>query len=72
MGYKAEKLGKKLILAGRFYPSTQHGSNCGHVKTGDEKITLSENQNMIPNTMNMFDISVVMKMTVTTMRCSTY
>ena len=27
----------------RFYPSTQRCSNCGHVKTGDEKITLSGN-----------------------------
>jgi len=44
MEYKAEKFGKTLILADRFYPSTQRCSNCGHVKTGDEKITLSGNQ----------------------------
>ena len=44
MEYKAEKFGKMLILADRFYPSTQRCSNCGHVKTGDEKITLSGNQ----------------------------
>ena len=43
MEYKAEKFGKTLILADRFYPSTQRCSNCGHVKTGDEKITLSGN-----------------------------
>ena len=44
MEYKAEKFGKTLILADRFYPSTQRCSSCGHVKTGDEKITLSGNQ----------------------------
>ena len=44
MEYKAEKFGKTLIIANRFYPSTQRCSNCGHVKTGDEKITLSGNR----------------------------
>ena len=44
MEYKAEKFEKTLILADRFYPSTQRCSNCGHIKTGDEKITLSGNQ----------------------------
>ena len=43
MEYKAEKFGKELILADRFYPSTQKCSNCGHVKTGDDKITLRGN-----------------------------
>jgi len=43
MEYKAEKFGKTLIIADRFYPSTQRCSSCGHVKTGDEKITLSGN-----------------------------
>ena len=44
MEYKVKKFGKTLIIADRFYPSTQRCSNCGHVKTGDEKITLSGNQ----------------------------
>lgn len=44
MEYKAEKFEKTLIIADRFYPSTQRCSNCGYVKTGDEKITLSGNQ----------------------------
>ena len=43
MEYKAEKFGKILIIADRYYPSTQRCSNCGHVKTGDDKITLSGN-----------------------------
>ena len=43
MEYKSEKFGKTLIVADRFYPSTQRCSVCGHVKTGDEKITLSGN-----------------------------
>lgn len=41
--YKCKWYGKKLILANRFYPSTQRCSQCGHVKTGDEKITLAGN-----------------------------
>ena len=44
MEYKAEKFGKTLILADRFYSSTQRCSDCGYVKTGDEKITLSGNK----------------------------
>ena len=43
MEYKAIKFDKTLIIADQFYPSTQRCSNCGHVKTGDEKITLSGN-----------------------------
>ena len=44
MEYKAEKFGKELIVADRYYPSTQRCSNCGHVKTGDEKIGLDGNK----------------------------
>ena len=44
MEYKAEKFDKKLIIADRYYPSTQRCSNCGHVKTGDEKIGLQGNK----------------------------
>lgn len=44
MEYKAEKFGKTLIIADKYYPSTQRCSSCGFVKTGDEKITLSGNQ----------------------------
>lgn len=44
MEYKSEKFGKTLIIADRFYPSTQRCSNCGHIKTGDEKITLNGNK----------------------------
>ena len=43
MEYKADKFDKKLILADRYYPSTQRCSNCGHIKTGDDKITLRGN-----------------------------
>ena len=42
--YKCSWYGRKLILADRFYPSTQRCSQCGHIKTGDDKITLSGNQ----------------------------
>ena len=44
MEYKAVKFNKQLVIADRFYPSTQRCSCCGHVKTGDDKITLYGNQ----------------------------
>ena len=44
MEYKARKFGKTLIIADRFYPSTQRCSSCGFVKTGDDKITLNGNR----------------------------
>ena len=44
MEYKAEKFEKQLVIADKYYPSTQRCSACGHVKTGDEKITLAGNQ----------------------------
>ena len=44
MEYKAEKFEKTLIVADRFYPSTQRCSACEYIKTGDDKITLSGNQ----------------------------
>ena len=44
MEYKAQKFDKTLIIADRYYPSTQKCSNCRHVKTGDDKITLSGNK----------------------------
>ena len=44
MEYKAIKFGKELIMADRYYPSTQKCSNCGHVKRGDDKIALSGNK----------------------------
>lgn len=44
MEYKAEKFDKELVLADRYYPSTQRCSNCGYVKTGDEKIGLDGNK----------------------------
>ena len=43
MEYKSHKFGKTLIIADRFYPSTQRCSSCGVVKTGNDKITLSGN-----------------------------
>lgn len=41
--YKCDWYGKRLVLADRFYPSTQRCSECGNVKHGDDKITLSGN-----------------------------
>ena len=37
---KAEEYNVEFILADRFFPSTQTCSECGHVKTGDEKLFL--------------------------------
>ena len=44
MEYKAVKFNKQLVIADRFYPSTQRCSCCGHVKTGEDKITLHGNK----------------------------
>lgn len=44
MEYKAIKFDKKLIIADKFYPSTQRCSSCGFVKTGEDKITLEGNK----------------------------
>ena len=43
MEYKAKKFNKQLIIADRYYPSTQRCSQCGHIKKGDDKITLTGN-----------------------------
>ena len=43
MEYKAIKFNKQLIIADRYYPSTQRCSHCGHIKQGDDKITLTGN-----------------------------
>ena len=43
MEYKAKKFNKQLIVANRYYPSTQRCSSCGHIKQGDDKITLTGN-----------------------------
>ncbi|OXS49136.1 transposase [Ligilactobacillus agilis] len=42
--YKCEWYGKELILADRYYPSTQRCSTCGHVKTGEDKVGLDGNK----------------------------
>ena len=44
MEYKSQKFGKTLIVADRYYPSTQRCSSCGFVKSGEDKITLSGNE----------------------------
>ena len=43
MEYKAKKFNKQLIIADRYYASTQRCAQCGHVKKGDDKITLTGN-----------------------------
>ena len=43
MEYKAIKFDKELIIADKYYPSTQRCSCCGYIKTGDDKITLAGN-----------------------------
>ncbi|MFR0586020.1 RNA-guided endonuclease InsQ/TnpB family protein [Lactobacillus porci] len=42
--YKCKSAGVKLVIANRFYPSTQRCAVCGNVKKDDEKITLSGNK----------------------------
>ena len=43
LSYKCDWYGKKLILADRYYPSTQRCSKCGHIKNGEEKVGLNGN-----------------------------
>lgn len=42
--YKCEWYVKALLVADRFYPSTQRCSVCGHIKQGDDEITLAGNK----------------------------
>lgn len=42
--YKCNWYKRTLILANRFYPSTQRCAYCGMVKKGDDKITLNGNK----------------------------
>lgn len=42
--YKCVWYGKRLVIADRFYPSTQRCSVCGHIKQGDDKVTLAGNK----------------------------
>lgn len=41
--YKCKWYGKTLVTADKYYPSTQRCSECGNVKTGDDRITLAGN-----------------------------
>ncbi len=43
LSYKCDWYGKELILADHQYPSTQRCSKCGHIKVGNDKITLQGN-----------------------------
>ena len=42
LAYKLGWVGKTAIVADRWFPSTQKCSNCGAVKTGADKLTLSQ------------------------------
>jgi len=40
--YKAPAHGGSVIVADRFFPSTQRCSHCGNIKTGDDKLVLGD------------------------------
>ena len=42
--YKAKLFGRELVIADKFYPSTQACPRCGMAKAGDNKITLAGNE----------------------------
>ncbi len=44
MQYKCTWHGVKLVMADRFYPSTQRCSKCGFIKIGADKVSLAGNQ----------------------------
>ena len=41
---KCNWYGKKVVLADKYYPSTQRCSKCGFVKTGEDKVGLNGNE----------------------------
>jgi len=49
LSYKCELYDISLILADRFYPSTQTCSKCGHRRTGNDKLTLSDRIYVCPS-----------------------
>ena len=42
--YKADWYGKEIVLADQYYPSTQRCSECGYIKTGEDKVGLNGNR----------------------------
>jgi len=42
MLYKTAALDGQIVVADRFFPSTQRCSRCGNIKTGDERVVLGE------------------------------
>lgn len=38
---KSRRFDSQLIIANKYYPSTQRCSSCGHIKTGEDKLGLS-------------------------------
>lgn len=42
--YKCNWYGKKVVLADKYYPSTQRCSKCGFIKAGEDKVGLNGNQ----------------------------
>lgn len=43
LAYKCDWHGRELVLADKYYPSTQRCSNCGYIKQDNDKITLQGN-----------------------------
>lgn len=44
MQYKCAWHGVQLVMVDRFYPSTQRCSQCGYIKTGDDRVGLDGNR----------------------------
>ena len=44
LSYKAGWYGKGIVLADQYYPSTQRCSECGYIKTGEDKVGLNGNR----------------------------
>ena len=42
--YKCNWYGKKVVLADKYYPSTQRCSKCGFIKTDVDKVGLNGNK----------------------------
>ena len=52
---KSKIYGNKIIIADRFFPSTQLCSNCGYVFTGKNKLTLNKRKYICPDCGKIID-----------------
>lgn len=55
LNYKAKIYGNKIIIADKFFPSTQLCSNCGHLFTKENKLKLNQRKYICPDCGSIID-----------------